>query len=99
VTYRSERLDASVEFKQDPLGKFVDPDKVAADRAGGAGPEQIHAKAMGGGYAPEASGRAATGAPRMPAFAFRARITGTPRESLADGVLAAHQYGKEGEAS
>ena len=43
----------SVEFKEDPLGKFVDPEKVAADRAEEIDFERIHEKAMAGGYAPE----------------------------------------------
>jgi hypothetical protein len=46
-------MQSSLEFSQDPLGKFVDPGKVAEDRADGAGFEKIHEKAMAGGYAPE----------------------------------------------
>jgi hypothetical protein len=46
-------MRASLQFKEDPLGKFVDPERVAADRAGGVSFEEVHAKAMGGGYAPE----------------------------------------------
>jgi catechol 2,3-dioxygenase len=48
-----EWMRTSPEFAADPLGKFVDPDKVAADRADGVEFEEIHAKAMAGGYAPE----------------------------------------------
>ena len=33
--------------------QFVDPEQVAADRAEGMSFEEIHAKAMAGGYAPE----------------------------------------------
>ena len=32
---------------------FVDPTRIAADRAGGLSFSMIHAKAMAGGYAPE----------------------------------------------
>jgi catechol-2,3-dioxygenase len=48
-----EWMQSSLEFSQDPLGKFVDPAMVAADRADGVGFEAIHAKAMASGYAPE----------------------------------------------
>ena len=41
------------EFKANPIGQFVDPEQVAADRADGMSFEEIHAKAMAGGYAPE----------------------------------------------
>ena len=51
----SDWMRNSVEFQEDPLGKFVDPEKVAADRASGVSFEEIHAKAMAGGYAPETS--------------------------------------------
>jgi hypothetical protein len=43
----------SEEFKANPIGVFVDPDRVAADHAEGLPFEEIHAKAMAGGYAPE----------------------------------------------
>jgi hypothetical protein len=46
-------MQSSLEFSQDPLGKFVDPAKVAADRAEGLGFDEIHAKAMAEGYAPD----------------------------------------------
>jgi catechol-2,3-dioxygenase len=48
-----EWMQTSADFAADPLGKFVDPDRVAADRAEGLSFEDIHAKAMAGGYAPE----------------------------------------------
>jgi catechol 2,3-dioxygenase len=48
-----EWMRNSVEFSQDPLGKFVDPDRVAADRAAGVAFDAIHEKAMAGGYAPD----------------------------------------------
>jgi catechol-2,3-dioxygenase len=48
-----EWMQTSSEFAADPLGKFVDPDQVAADRAEGLSFEDIHAKAMAGGYAPD----------------------------------------------
>ena len=49
----AEWMRTSPEFAADPLGKFVDPDLVAADRADGVEFDEIHAKAMAGGYAPE----------------------------------------------
>jgi catechol-2,3-dioxygenase len=48
-----EWMRTSPDFAADPLGKFVDPDRVAADRADGLSFEEIHAKAMANGYAPE----------------------------------------------
>ena len=48
----TEWMRTSEEFKANPIGQFVDPDAVAADHAGGMGFEEIHAKAMAGGYAP-----------------------------------------------
>jgi catechol 2,3-dioxygenase len=48
-----EWMRTSEEFKAKPIGQFVDPDRVAADRADGMAFEEIHAKAMAGGYAPE----------------------------------------------
>jgi catechol 2,3-dioxygenase len=48
-----EWMRTSIDFKNDPLGKFVDPEKVAADRADGMSFEAIHEKAMAGGFAPE----------------------------------------------
>ena len=48
-----EWMRTSEEFKANPIGQFVDPEQVAADRAEGMRFEEIHAKAMAGGYAPE----------------------------------------------
>ena len=48
-----EWMRTSAEFKANPIGQFVDPEQVAADRADGMSFEEIHAKAMAGGYAPE----------------------------------------------
>ena len=48
-----EWMQSSPEFAADPLGKFVDPDKVAVDRAAGITFEEIHEKAMAGAYAPD----------------------------------------------
>jgi catechol-2,3-dioxygenase len=45
-------MRTSAEFRQNPIGQFVDPERVATDRAGGMSFEQIHAKATAGGYAP-----------------------------------------------
>jgi catechol-2,3-dioxygenase len=49
----TEWMRASDEFKANPIGQFVDPARVAADRAAGRSFEEIHAKAKAGGYAPE----------------------------------------------
>ncbi|MGZ5330882.1 MAG: VOC family protein [Solirubrobacterales bacterium] len=49
----TEWMRTSDEFKANPIGQFVDPEKVAADRAEGVEFEEIHAKAMAGGYAPD----------------------------------------------
>jgi catechol 2,3-dioxygenase-like lactoylglutathione lyase family enzyme len=43
----------SEEFHMDPIGQFVDPDRVAAASASGAGFEEIHARAMAGELAPD----------------------------------------------
>jgi len=48
-----EWMQRSDEFKANPIGQFVDPEQVAADSAAGLGFDEIHAKATGGGYAPE----------------------------------------------
>jgi catechol-2,3-dioxygenase len=40
-------------FKANPIGQFVDPGRIAADHAEGLSFEEIHNKAMAGGYAPE----------------------------------------------
>ncbi len=45
-------MKTSEDFKANPIGQFVEPDDVAADHAAGMRPEEIHAKAMKGGYAP-----------------------------------------------
>ncbi|TML99565.1 MAG: extradiol dioxygenase [Actinobacteria bacterium] len=45
----------SLEFQEDPLGKFVDPDRVAAAFADGVSFDAIHARAMAGELAPEAA--------------------------------------------
>ena len=47
-----EWMQTSEEFKANPIGQFVDPERVAADYAGGLSFEEIHAKAMAGEYAP-----------------------------------------------
>ena len=47
-----EWMRTSEEFKANPIGQFVDPEQVAADHADGMSFEEIHAKAMAGGYAP-----------------------------------------------
>jgi catechol-2,3-dioxygenase len=49
----TEWMRTSDEFKSNPIGQFVDPSRVAADRAAGLSFEEIHAKANAGGYAPE----------------------------------------------
>jgi catechol 2,3-dioxygenase len=48
-----EWMHTSEEFKGNPIGQFVDPEQIAADRAAGLSFEEIHANAMAGGYAPE----------------------------------------------
>jgi hypothetical protein len=40
-------------FKANPIGVFVDPDRIASDHADDMNFEEIHAKAMAGGYMPE----------------------------------------------
>ena len=49
----AEWMRTSDEFKANPIGQFVDPAEVASDHAAGVGFEEIHAKAMAGGYAPD----------------------------------------------
>jgi hypothetical protein len=44
----------SLAFKDDPLGKFVDPNRVAETFAAGMTFEQIHARAIAGELAPDA---------------------------------------------
>jgi catechol 2,3-dioxygenase len=46
-------MRTSEEFEANPIGAFVDPERVAADRAAGLSFEEIHAKAMAGEYAPK----------------------------------------------
>lgn len=48
-----EWMRFSDEFKANPIGVFVDPDRIAADQAAGMSFAEIHAKATAGGYAPE----------------------------------------------
>jgi 2-polyprenyl-6-methoxyphenol hydroxylase-like FAD-dependent oxidoreductase/catechol 2,3-dioxygenase-like lactoylglutathione lyase family enzyme len=48
-----EWMRSSDEFKANPIGQFVDPERIAADHADGVAFGDIHAKAMAGGYAPE----------------------------------------------
>jgi hypothetical protein len=45
-------MKTSEDFKANPIGQFVDPAAVAADHAAGTTFEEIHSKAMRGGYAP-----------------------------------------------
>ena len=52
----TEWMRTSEEFRANPIGVFVDPDRIAADRAAGLSFSEIHAKAMAGGYAPEQPG-------------------------------------------
>jgi hypothetical protein len=47
-----EWMQASDEFKANPIGQFVDPELIAADYEAGASFGEIHSKAMAGGYAP-----------------------------------------------
>jgi len=48
----TEWMRTSEEFKANPIGQFLDPELVVADHADGISFEDIHAKAMAGGYAP-----------------------------------------------
>jgi catechol-2,3-dioxygenase len=47
-----EWMRTSDEFAANPIGVFVEPDRIAADAADGMAFAEIHAKAMAGGYAP-----------------------------------------------
>jgi catechol 2,3-dioxygenase len=47
----------SKEFRADPIGQLVDPAAVTGDHAAGIPFEEIHAKAMRGGYAPQQHAR------------------------------------------
>jgi catechol 2,3-dioxygenase len=49
----TEWMRTSEEFKANPIGQFVDPERVAADHADDMPFEEIHAKAKAGGYAPD----------------------------------------------
>jgi catechol 2,3-dioxygenase len=49
----TEWMKSSQEFKANPIGQFVDPDRVVTDHAEGASFEEIHARAMAGEYAPD----------------------------------------------
>jgi catechol-2,3-dioxygenase len=49
----TEWMRTSEEFAANPIGQFVDPDKVAADHAKGVEFDEIHATATAAGYAPE----------------------------------------------
>jgi catechol 2,3-dioxygenase len=49
----TEWMRTSEEFKANPIGHFVDPDKVAADHAAGVAFDEIHVRATGDAYAPE----------------------------------------------
>jgi hypothetical protein len=46
-------MRTSEEFKANPIGQFVDPERVASDHAADVEFDQIHARAMAGDYAPE----------------------------------------------
>jgi hypothetical protein len=46
-------MRSSDAFKANPIGQFVDPERIAADHADGVAFADIHAKAMAAGYAPE----------------------------------------------
>ena len=48
----TEWMRTSEAFRANPIGQFVDPERVAADHAEGLSFEEIHAKAMSGGYLP-----------------------------------------------
>jgi hypothetical protein len=41
------------EFKADPIGTFLDPEKVVAARREGASLEELHHRAYGGEFVPE----------------------------------------------
>jgi NAD(P)-dependent dehydrogenase (short-subunit alcohol dehydrogenase family) len=49
----SAYMRESAEFHEDPIGKFVDPDRVADAYAAGASFDEIHARAMAGELSPE----------------------------------------------
>jgi catechol 2,3-dioxygenase len=47
-------MRTSEQFKANPIGVLVDPERIAADHADGMSFAAIHAKAMGGGYSEQA---------------------------------------------
>jgi catechol 2,3-dioxygenase len=49
----TEHLRNSPEFAKNPMGKYVDPDKVIAAREAGASPWELHERAWTGEFAPE----------------------------------------------
>jgi catechol 2,3-dioxygenase len=48
-----EWMHSSEEFNANPIGVFVDPERIAADHAAGVSFAEIHAKAMAGRYVPQ----------------------------------------------
>ena len=48
-----EWMRSSDEFKANPIGVFGDPDMIAVDHAAGVSFQEIHTKAIAGGYSPE----------------------------------------------
>jgi 2-polyprenyl-6-methoxyphenol hydroxylase-like FAD-dependent oxidoreductase/catechol 2,3-dioxygenase-like lactoylglutathione lyase family enzyme len=49
----TEWMRTSEEFRSNPIGHFVDPDKIAAEHAAGMAFDEIHASAIRGEFAPE----------------------------------------------
>jgi len=49
----TEWMTTSPDFAGDPIGKFVDADKLVEARAAGAGAAEIHRRAYAGEYAPD----------------------------------------------
>ena len=49
----TEWMRTSELFKANPIGQFLDPERVIADHDAGKSHADIHVKAMAGGYAPE----------------------------------------------
>ena len=47
-----EWMRTSPDFRANPIGQFVDPERIAAAQAGGMTFDEIHARAMAGAYAP-----------------------------------------------
>jgi hypothetical protein len=48
----TEHLRTSPEFAKNPMGKYVDPDKMVAAREAGASPWELHERAWTGEFAP-----------------------------------------------